>query len=143
SYRPSVSADGRYVAFESYATNLVPGDSNGVSDVFVRDTLTGMTACVSVNSSGVPGNGDSQRPVLSADGRYVVFMSLASNLVANDTNGTWDIFVRNLQSSSTTRASVDSGGTQGNGSSTFASISADGRFVAFESAATNLVSGDT
>jgi hypothetical protein len=139
----SISADGRYVAFASFATNLVPGDTNNASDVFVHDRQTGATERVSVDSSGVQGNDLSSRPSISADGRYVAFHSLASNLVAGDTNGNYDIFVRDRQSGTTERISVDSAGVQGNFDSEFASISADGRCVAFASNANNLVVGDT
>ncbi len=144
SYRTSISADGRYVAFESYATNLVTGDNNGVHDIFVHDRQTGQTARVSVNSSGIEGNGESDAPArISADGRFVAFQSNATNLVAGDTNGESDIFVRDRLSGKTTRVSVDSDGLQVNGYSTSPCISAEGRFVAFESGAANLVAGDT
>jgi hypothetical protein len=89
----SISANGRYVAFVSGASNLVPGDTNGVDDVFVHDRLTGQTTRVSVASDGTQGNGDSWWPSISADGRYVAFESRASNLVPRDTNGAWDVFV--------------------------------------------------
>jgi archaellum component FlaF (FlaF/FlaG flagellin family) len=93
SWAPSISADGRYVAFYSEASNLVPGDTNGRADVFVHDRLTGQTTRVSVASDGTEGNGASEFPRISADGRYVAFISDASNLVPGDTNGTGDIFV--------------------------------------------------
>ena len=145
SYHPSISADGRYVAFGSDSTNLVPGDTNGSRDVFVRDTLTGTTTRVSVDSAGVQGDGAGgyYSPSISADGRYVAFDSWATNLVSGDTNGTGDVFVRDRLLGITTRTSVDSGGTQGNGESGKPSISADGRCVAFSSVASNLVPGDT
>jgi Tol biopolymer transport system component len=145
SYTPSISADGRYVAFRSYATNLVSGNVNGYSDIFVRDRQTGTTTRVSVANAGYEGNNDSSSPSISADGRYVAFASLASNLVsgAGDTNGVEDIFVRDRQTGTTERVSVSSAGTQGNGASSSPSISADGRYVAFYSLASNLVSGDT
>ncbi|MCE7948595.1 MAG: hypothetical protein DYG88_14315, partial [Chloroflexi bacterium CFX4] len=138
----AISADGRYVAFESAASNLVSGDTNGVRDIFVHDRQTGQ-ARVSVASDGTQANGNSFRAAISADGRYVAFESAASNLVSGDTNGVRDIFVHDRQTGQTSRVSVASDGTQGNGNSTQAAISADGRFVAFESAASNLVSGDT
>jgi Tol biopolymer transport system component len=143
SYDAAVSADGRFVAFESWATNLVPGDSNAVRDVFVRDRLTGTTERVSVSSSGVQGNFDSYGPAISADGRFVAFESDATNLVPGDTNGVTDTFVRDRLTGTTERASVDSLGQQGDGSSYDLAISADGRYVAFHSFATNLVAGDT
>jgi Tol biopolymer transport system component len=139
----SISADGRYVAFESWASNLVPGDTNGSQDVFVHDRQTGITTRVSVASDGTQGNGESYEPSISADGRYIAFESGASNLVPGDTNGFRDIFVHDQQMGITTRVSVASDGTQGNDSSGGASISADGRYVALHSWASNLVSGDT
>ena len=94
--------DGRYVVFQSNASNLVPNDNNGASDVFVRDLVAGTISLVSVNTSGSgSGNGASQDPVVSSDGRYVSFDSTASNLVPNDTNGASDVFVRDLQSGTT------------------------------------------
>lgn len=149
---PKISADGRYVAFYSSATNLVPGDTNGFRDVFVRDVLLATTTRASVDSAGVQGDALSSVPTISADGRYVAFYSDATNLVASDTNAARDIFVRDTQAGITTRVSVDSAGAQSNGSSSPApptssgtppNISADGRFVAFDSDATNLVAGDT
>ncbi|UCB46685.1 MAG: PD40 domain-containing protein, partial [Spirochaetota bacterium] len=91
-YNPSISGDGRYVAFESAATNLVPGDTNGAEDVFIHDTQTGTTTRVSVDSEGTEGDGDSCELSISADGRYVAFESRATNLVAFDYNETWDVF---------------------------------------------------
>ncbi|MEG4816101.1 calcium-binding protein [Microcoleus sp. K5-D4] len=144
---PSISGDGRFVAFASRAPNLVPGDSNASLDIFVRDLLTNTTTRVSVDAAGNPGNGESYVPSISGDGRFVVFASDAANLVPGDTNGSRDIFVRDTRSNTTTRLSVDSAGNQGNGISnpplSKPSISADGRFVAFVSTASNLVSGDT
>jgi Tol biopolymer transport system component len=140
---PSISRDGRHVTFTSPADNLVAGDTNGADDVFVRDLQSGVTERVSVDSAGVQGNAGSQGSALSADGRWVAFTSLADNLVSGDTNATYDAFVHDRQSGTTERVSLNSRGAQGNGSSSAASLSADGRFVAFESSATNLVSGDT
>jgi hypothetical protein len=142
----SVSGDGRLIAFLSGASNLVPGDTNGVVDVFVRDRVTNSTMRVSVASDGTQANGDSAfvgAPQLSTDGRFVAFESFASNLVAGDTNGTVDVFVHDRQTGTTTRASVASDGTEANDASYYPSISADGRFVAFLSSASNLVPGDT
>ena len=141
--RPSVSSDGRYVAFESSASNLVAGDTNGQRDVFVRDMSTGTVVRVSVDSDEVEGDSISSDPSISADGRYVAFASNASNLVAGDTNSAYDVFVRDLTATTTVRVSVDSLGVQGNADSYDPSISSDGRFVAFESNASNLVAGDT
>jgi Tol biopolymer transport system component len=140
---PALSADGRFVAFSSYATNLVPGDTNGARDVFVHDRATRTTQRVSVDSVGTEGNRDSDRPLLSADGRFVAFTSYATNLVPGDTNGVQDVFVYDRQTRTTRRVSVASDGTEGNGSSYQPALSADGRFVAFYSGASNLVPGDT
>jgi Tol biopolymer transport system component len=101
SYNPSISADGRYVAFESYATSLVAGDTNGNYDIFVRDRQAGTTSLVSKSSAGVQGNDMSQSPSISGDGRYVTFDSAADNLVAGDINGIEDIFVRDRQTGTT------------------------------------------
>ena len=140
---PSISGDGRYVAFLSVATNLVPGDTNACEDIFVRDFSSGTTERVSVDSNGVQGDAASVGPTISGDGRYVVFESLASNLVAGDTNGFRDIFVRDRLSGTTERVNVDSGGAQANGVSSGASISPDARYVTFMSEGSNLVPGDT
>ena len=142
SNHPGASADGRYVAFDSSAANLVPGDANGRGDVFVRDLLTGAVVLASVGSDGSQGDGHSYDAVISADGRFVAFTSEASNLVAGDLNGASDIFLRDLAAGTTVRVSVDAAGGEGNGPSLWPSVSADGRSVAFESAATNLVPGD-
>jgi hypothetical protein len=143
SYYAVISGDGRFVTFASYATNLVLGDSNNRPDVFVHDRQTQETTRVSVDSDGVEGNGDSLDPVISADGRFVAFVSDANNLVPGDTNTAYDIFLHDRQTKETTRVSVDSSGAEGNGDSLEPAISADGRFVAFKSYATNLVPGDT
>jgi Tol biopolymer transport system component len=138
-----MSADGRWIAFQSAATTLVAGDMNGVPDVFLRDTWMGTTTRVSLGDQGQEGDRDSLEPAISADGRFVAFFSYATNLVAGDTNNAPDIFVRDVQSNTLVRASVDSNGVQSNAGSRYASISGDGRYVAFESFASNLVSGDT
>lgn len=140
---PSISGDGSRVAFASTATNLVAGDVNGVSDVFVRDRSAGTTFLVSVDSSGIHGDRGSRAPAISTDGRCVAFSSDALNLVAGDQNGFEDIFVRDLQALTTTRVSVASAGTEANGDSDDPFLSADGRFVVFASFASNLVAGDT
>jgi Tol biopolymer transport system component len=139
---PSISADGRYVAFDSDATNLVPEDTNGASDVFVRDRLAGTTERVSVSSAEAEGNSDSLEPSISADGRYVAFASYATNLVEGDNNGVWDVFVRDRLTGDTERVSVSSAEEEGNDNSWDCFISADGRCVAFASHSTNLVEGD-
>src|SRR5260370_1067500 len=100
---PSISADGRYVAFRSDASNLVPGDTNGTEDVVVRSLQAGAIASVSTNAGGDQGNSFSSNPSISADGRYVAFISGAFNLVPGDTNGTQDVFVRDLQTGAITR----------------------------------------
>jgi Tol biopolymer transport system component len=140
---PSISPDGSYVAFESLATNLVSDDTNEVEDIFVHDRQTGETVRVSVSSTGAQANDSSYQPSISADGRYVAFTSWASNLVNDDTNNTEDIFVRDRQTGETTRVSIAGDGTEGNRFSHEPSISADGRYVAFASLASNLVPGDT
>src|SRR4029077_12403300 len=125
--------------------NLVGGDTNGVRDVFVRDLVTGTTTRVSVGAGGAQANGASSNARISADGRFVVFTSLASNLVAGDTNGVADVFERDLANGQTTRVSVSAGGVQGNDTSGGAAsgVSADGGTISFSSAASNLVAGDT
>ncbi|MCC2670577.1 MAG: hypothetical protein K0Q72_3048, partial [Armatimonadetes bacterium] len=140
----SISADGRYVAFASYAADLVIGDTNGDADVFVHDQTTGVTERVSVSSSGVETDNylhSSSPPRISGDGRYVVFVSQAANLTPFDTNEDLDVFVRDRVAGTTERVSVPSGGGQANGRSAFASISRDGRFVTFLSSADNLSPG--
>jgi TolB protein len=138
-----ISADGKVVAFVSDATNLVPGDTNGVRDVFVHDLVSGATERVSVDTQGAEADGGSDALTLSADGRCVAFVSGATNLVAGDTNQVVDVFVRDRVLGTTERISVDASGNEGNGWSLAPSISADGRYVAFESYATNLVPYDT
>lgn len=140
---PSISADGRYVAFQSYADDLVIGDTNSVADIFVRDRVTGLTTRVSLDSSGVQANDDSLNPFITPDGRWVAFESLSSNLVPGDTNGVQDVFVHDRQSGQTNRASISSGGVEGTGLSAKPSLSADGLFVVFSSVADNLVPNDT
>jgi Tol biopolymer transport system component len=140
---PAISGDGNVVAFYSLGTNLVTGDTEGNGDVFVRNLTTSETTRVSVSSTGVAGDDPSASPSLSTDGRYVAFSSIATNLVSGDTNAVGDIFVFDRQSSSTARVSVSGLGVQADGRSRYPSISGDGRVVAFDSAATNLVSDDT
>jgi Tol biopolymer transport system component len=168
SFYPSLSASGLLVAFSSNATNLVSGDNNNASDVFVRNLRTGVTQRVSVGTDGSEGNGSSgengpyissYNVAISANGRFVAFVSYASNLVPNDTNGLQDVFVRDLKTEVTERVSVSSTGEEASISgydpfkycagawfsisSGSPSLSADGRFVAFDSDACNLVEGDT
>lgn len=139
----SISADGRYVAFTSYSTNLVSGDTNGVEDVFVRDRQTGETTRVSVSDVGAEGDDASWYPSISADGRYVAFVSYATNLISGDTNGKSDVFVHDRQTGETARVSVSDVGAEGNDASWYPSISMDGRYVAFASYASDLVAGDS
>lgn len=140
---PVISADGRYAAYYADATNLVAGDVNGEKDIFVRDRKTGTTTRISVDSTGIEANDDSIQPRISEDGRYVVFESKATNLVAGDTNGKTDVFVHDRQKGTTERISLSAEGEQGNNISFRASISADGRYVAYTSRASNLVENDT
>jgi cold shock CspA family protein len=140
---PSISSNGRIVAFISDATNLVSGDTNGAQDVFVHDLDTGTTERVSVATAGTQGNDDCFSLSLSADGRFVAFGSYASNLVANDTNTVIDVFVHDRNTATTERVSIASDGTEANDESFSPAISSDGRFVAFQSDATNLVLNDT
>jgi Ca2+-binding RTX toxin-like protein len=142
-YFPFISADGRYVVFTSTAKNLVPGDTNTGIDVFVHNLITGTTERVSIATNGTQGNGSSYGYDISADGRYVVFGSDASNLVSGDTNNTSDAFVHDLTTGTTERVSIATNGTQGNGNSSGHAISADGRYVVINSNASNLVPGDT
>lgn len=151
---PSISSDGRYVAFHSPANNLVNGDTNNWIDIFVRDRDTDedgvfdepgavSTTRISMSNNGSQANGASFDPVISANGRYITFESLANNLVDGDNNGIRDIFVYDHETGETSLASVAADGTQGNATSSDAAISADGRYITFQSNATNLVADDT
>lgn len=132
-----VSANGRYVVFESEATNLVSGDTNARPDVFLRDRLLRLTERVSVGTGGTQANGASLLGVVSGDGRYVAFQSLASDLVPGDTNASYDVFVRDRASNTTERISVSTADLQSNCNSARPSITPDGRYVAFDSCAYN------
>jgi Tol biopolymer transport system component len=142
SQNADISADGRYVVFDTLSP-LVAGDTNGKLDVFLHDRETGETTRISVDSAGNQGNQNSIKPRISADGRYVTFLSSASNLVANDKNGAQDVFIHDRETGQTMRVSEAADGTEAKGLSQSPAISADGRFVAFVSKANNLVSGDT
>jgi len=159
SQRPTISADGRYVAFWSSADNLVPGDTNGHADTFLRDRQTGTTILLSKGYQGAQADGDSKRPIVSRDGQYVAFESAAANLVppqtcsggllglgqtctGGDNNKADDIFLYKVATGELTMVSTASNGTQGNGASDRASLSGDGQKILFQSDATNLVSGD-
>ena len=138
----ALSADGRFVVFESMANNLVPQDTNGVSDVFVRDLQLGTNRLVSINRFGTgSAHGISRNVSISANGRYAVYMSRADDLTPNDTNGLEDVFVRDLQAGTTRLVSVSTNGVSANGASSASAISADGRWVAFQSTATDLAVG--
>ncbi len=157
---PAISADGRFVAFSSHASNLVSGDTNtcvgsttipgSCEDVFVHDLATSTTTRVSVDSAGQQADGFSESPSLSANGRYVAFDSVATNLVPGDNNtcggyspSCRDVFVHDSVTGSTERVSVSTNGGEANAESFSPVISGDGRFVAFVSRASNLVAGDT
>jgi Tol biopolymer transport system component len=142
SYIPAISANGRYIVYDSYANNLVAFDHNLSRDIFLYDKKTGKTAMVSVNSGGMPGNDDSSSARISNNGRYVVFHSDAHNLVEGDTNNASDIFLRDIKKGTTRLISVNSSGGQGNGGSYHAHISNNGRYIVYASDASNLVEGD-
>jgi len=137
-----ISGNGRFVVFTSNATNLVPADSNGNTDVFVKNRKTGKTKRVSVRSNGAQGNNGSFSAAISPNARYVTFSSAASNLVPNDSNGVADVFVHDRNNKKTRRVSVASNGAQANNVSQLSDVSDNG-VVVFASFATNLVPGDT
>jgi Tol biopolymer transport system component len=139
----SISADGNAVAFHSEATNLFAGDTNASPDVLLHDRVTGETALISVDRDGGPANGHSTKGSVSADGTLVAFQSFADDLVAGETNRQWQIYVRDITRGTTSRVSTTPDGTEADDSSVNPKISADGRFVTFESEASNLVAGDT
>ncbi len=150
---PSISADGRFVAYESKSSNLVPGDNNKKSDIFVYDRQTGQTTLVSRSSTGELGNQHSTEPDISDDGRFVVFTSKASNFIESASSrkrgdGTHDrgpglsIYLHDRDTGMTRIVSVASDGTPGSGRSWLPSISGNGRFVLWTSHANNLVPGD-
>jgi Tol biopolymer transport system component len=138
SRQPAFSSDLRYVAFASEAATLVPGDSNAAQDIFVRDRFSARTEIVSVSSTGELGDSGSVFPSISADGRYVAFVSAASNLVPGDVNGLSDVFVRDRVLGTTTLVSLVPGGIQLNGDIGFTQLSSDGKLIVFETLATNL-----
>jgi Tol biopolymer transport system component len=142
SFSPSMSADGRLIAYWSNASDLVPGDTNKSGDIFVFDRKDGSTVRISVGSGDVQGDGMSSDPSMSPDGRYVTFWSGATNLVPDDTNGKRDIFLVDRDSSTVSRVSVADDGTQGDGDSFSPNIGAGGGLVAFDSAAKTLVPDD-
>ncbi|HET6163444.1 MAG TPA: hypothetical protein VFG37_07225 [Planctomycetota bacterium] len=142
SFAPSLSSDGRFVAFSSLATNLVNGDTNGCCDVFVHDLTTGATVRASVNTAGIEGNHESLYPSICGDGSRVVFQSEAGNFSKIDKKNSGDVFLRDLAAGTTKLVSVDSSGAAANGASYYPFISEDGQTVAFSSQATNLSPGD-
>lgn len=141
--RPSISADGRYVVFQSAASNLVADDTNARTDIFLLDRQSGSMTRVSRGVAGAQSNGDSVVATIAAAGRYIAFESTASNLVSGDTNLVKDVFVHDAATVTTTRVSVSGAGTAGNGESFKPRLSSDGRFVAFMSYSTLLVMNDT
>ena len=143
SFAPAISADGRYVAFASFATNMTLNDVNGLPDIFRRDMLTGAVLLVSAGADGLPGNSLSIAPTISADGRTVAYLSFATNLVTNDLNNATDTFLTDLVTGVTRLVSAAADGAQASaGSLNRPSLSADARFVAFDSAAANLTAAD-
>ncbi|MFI0843310.1 beta strand repeat-containing protein [Mesorhizobium sp. IMUNJ 23232] len=138
-----MSADGRYVVFQSTATNLVGGDLNGFFDVFLRDTVTGTTTLLSTATGGTQGNNVSSVAAITDDGRFVFFNSTATNLVGGDTNAALDVFMRDTLTGVTTRVSTASDGSQANGASQNVDVTGNGAFIGFQSTATNLVAGDS
>jgi Tol biopolymer transport system component len=143
SFWPTISSDGRRIAFQSFATNLVTGDTNGSADIFLYDRLSGGTQLVSAGLAGSPADGQSSHPALSGDGRFVAFTSIATNLIAGDLNGFDDVFVRDLLSGSIERVSVTLLGAEADNWSAFPFINGDGRFVGFGSKSDTLVAGDS
>lgn len=141
SFTPAVSADGRWVAFSSDASNLVPGDYNHTRDIFLRDTKTDSTRRISVSDTGQQGNAASYNPTISGDGRYVVYDSYATNLVPGDTNRQGDVFLYDRNARTTTRISMGYDGSQTDAESGFGVISEDGNVIGFESRATNIMKG--
>lgn len=141
SRHPTLSADGRFIAYESLANNLAEGDDNETWDIYLYDRHTDTTTWVSRGLDGAAGNGQSVNPVLSDNGRFLVFVSLASNLVPGDTNGKSDVFLYDHAYGTLIRVSVSSSGEQANGTSRYATISGNGRFIAYQSMASNLAPG--
>src|SRR5437867_3421967 len=145
-----INSDGRFIVFASQASNLVSGDTNNMTDIFLRDRLLRKTIRLSVAASGEQANGDSQTPVISGDGRFVAFTSTATNLIPDDTNGVADIFLFDRDAdgngvfdepggTSLSRASVGTDGSQSNCESARPAINDDGRYIAFDSCATNWI----
>lgn len=140
---PDISADGRYVVFESWASNLVAGDWNSTADVFLKDRLTGETRLISSDRDGLQGNGWSAQPQITPDARFVLFLSYADDLVGGDTNGDLDVFVKDLLTGAVARVNTSSEEGQANSRADYAQMTPDARYVVFSSAADNLVPGDS
>ena len=140
---PDISGDGRFVVFNSKSENLVGRDNNGFDDIFIHDRKKKKTKLVSVRSNGGQANGDSSRATVSANGRFVAFESLATNLVGGDDNDSRDVFVHDRKTKKTRRVSVSSKGVEGDLGGNTPSISNDGRYIAFNSSSRNLVNGDS
>jgi Tol biopolymer transport system component len=141
---PSISADGRFVSFDTRATNLGPPDGDGKDDLYVKDLQTGAVEQASVSSDGKGAKGGtlgSKDSSISGDGRFVAFWSDGTSLVAGDTNNLADVFVHDRQTGATTRVSVSTAGAEGDGDSFSAAMSVDGRYVAFDSKANTLSTG--
>lgn len=138
----TMSGDGRYIAFASAANNLVEGDMPNVGGVFVRDREANETRLVSVASDGTAADSGGNHPSISSDGRYIAFDSLSATLVSSDTNNVYDVFVHDIATRQTRRISVAHDGTEGDAISSQPVISGDGRYVAFLTKATNLVTDD-
>ena len=141
-----ISTDGQYALFESSASDLVAGDTNGATDIFVRDLVCNATLLVTISTNGGVANGICRGSMMTPDGRYVAFVSAANNLVTGDTNMIPDVFVRDMQTGTTTLVSVGARATNSTPATSFSSsespeITPDGRYVAFFSTATNLVPG--
>lgn len=143
SYGPSISADGRNVAFASFSGDLAPDDSNGLSDIYVKNLDTGAITQVSTGIGEAQSNGGSFNSAISGNAAYVAFVSDASNLVAGDTNGAADFFIHNIQAGTTTRIGGSGGASWLNAESPYISVCGNGRFVTFDSLATDIVAGDT
>jgi Tol biopolymer transport system component len=140
---PALSPDGNFIVFRSASTNLVPNDTNGIADIFIRDRMNNTIERVSVATGGIEANGISSQPAVSPDGRFVVFASDATNLVPDDTNNVTDVFLHDRQTGITTRVSVGTGGIEANGPSVIPSIGGpDNSLIVFASTADNLVGND-
>ncbi|MCK6481802.1 MAG: hypothetical protein HUU06_10245 [Planctomycetaceae bacterium] len=141
-FDPSISSNGKYVVYYSYATNLGAGASGAVSNIYLHDVKKGTTTLITRSTTGGEPNDDSLDPVVSASGKIVAFDSYATNLVSGDTNGQSDVFLVDLKKGTKTRVSLGPAGVQGNGPSYSASLSSSGKVLLFTSDASNLEGGD-